>query len=107
MNGLVNVVLVFSALPDDCGDHGHRAGLLHAPELKAMDKPNFEQILPQVLFHELLPVGVVGFLLAGLMAAFMSRELRRHAERSASLCGERHLQALHQSQFRRQSRGAG
>jgi len=41
------------------------------PQLRGMDKPDFEKILPIVL-SEHIPVGVVGFLLAGLMAAFMS-----------------------------------
>src|SRR5208282_4183125 len=41
------------------------------PQLRAMDKPDFEKLLPIVL-TQYVPVGVVGFLLAGLMAAFMS-----------------------------------
>ncbi len=41
------------------------------PQLRAMDKPDFEKLLPIVL-SQYVPVGVVGFLLAGLMAAFMS-----------------------------------
>jgi SSS family solute:Na+ symporter len=41
------------------------------PELRAMDKPDFEKLLPIVL-TQYVPAGVVGFLLAGLMAAFMS-----------------------------------
>ncbi len=41
------------------------------PQLKAMDKPDLERILPIVLFNY-MPAGVVGFLLAGLLAAFMS-----------------------------------
>lgn len=41
------------------------------PELRGMDKPDFEKILPIVLSQH-VPVGVVGFLLAGLLAAFMS-----------------------------------
>ena len=35
-----------------------------------MAKPDFEELLPNVLQY--LPVGVVGLLLAGLIAAFMS-----------------------------------
>jgi Na+/proline symporter len=34
-------------------------------------KPDFEQILPYVI-HNFLPVGIVGMVLAGLLAAFMS-----------------------------------
>ncbi|MEI7901853.1 MAG: sodium:solute symporter, partial [bacterium] len=40
-------------------------------DLRAMDKPDFEKILPIVL-SQYVPAGVVGFLLAGLLAAFMS-----------------------------------
>ena len=36
-----------------------------------MDKPDFEKLLPIVL-SQYIPAGVVGFLLAGLLAAFMS-----------------------------------
>jgi Na+/proline symporter len=36
-----------------------------------MDKPDLERLLPVVLFNY-MPAGVVGFLLAGLLAAFMS-----------------------------------
>ena len=36
-----------------------------------MDKPDFEKLLPIVLTHY-VPAGVVGLLLAGLLAAFMS-----------------------------------
>jgi Na+/proline symporter len=41
------------------------------PELQAMGKPDFEKILPLVLGQQ-IPSGVLGFLLAGLAAAFMS-----------------------------------
>src|SRR5512137_1088564 len=41
------------------------------PELRAMPKPDFEKLLPIVL-TQYVPVGVVGLLLAGLLAAFMS-----------------------------------
>ena len=37
-----------------------------------MDKPDFEKVLPLVLSDRLVPTGVLGFLLAGLAAAFMS-----------------------------------
>lgn len=41
------------------------------PELRAMEKPDFEKLLPIVLAKS-VPAGVVGLLLAGLLAAFMS-----------------------------------
>ena len=41
------------------------------PQLRGMDKPDFEKLLPIVL-TQYVPAGVVGFLLAGLLAAFMS-----------------------------------
>ena len=40
------------------------------PELRSQATPDFEKILPNVLQY--IPTGVVGFLLAGLAAAFMS-----------------------------------
>jgi Na+/proline symporter len=41
------------------------------PELRGMEKPDFEKLLPIVLSRH-IPAGVVGLLLAGLLAAFMS-----------------------------------
>lgn len=41
------------------------------PELRAMAKPDFEMVLPIVIAKS-IPAGVVGLLLAGLLAAFMS-----------------------------------
>jgi Na+/proline symporter len=41
------------------------------PELRAMEKPDFERLLPIVLAKS-VPAGVVGLMLAGLLAAFMS-----------------------------------
>ena len=41
------------------------------PELRAMEKPDFERLLPIVLTKS-VPAGVVGLMLAGLLAAFMS-----------------------------------
>jgi SSS family solute:Na+ symporter len=41
------------------------------PELRAMEKPDFEMVLPIVIAKS-IPAGVVGLLLAGLLAAFMS-----------------------------------
>lgn len=41
------------------------------PELRAMEHPDFEKLLPIVLTKS-VPAGVVGLMLAGLLAAFMS-----------------------------------
>jgi solute:Na+ symporter, SSS family len=41
------------------------------PELRAMEHPDFEKLLPIVLSKS-VPAGVVGLMLAGLLAAFMS-----------------------------------
>ena len=41
------------------------------PQLRAMPKPDFEKLMPIVL-TEYVPAGVIGLLLAGLLAAFMS-----------------------------------
>jgi SSS family solute:Na+ symporter len=41
------------------------------PELQAMEKPDFEKLLPIVLTKS-VPTGVMGLMLAGLLAAFMS-----------------------------------
>jgi SSS family solute:Na+ symporter len=70
MNGMVNVVLY---LPRYMMITGITVLALAfcMPELHAMPKPDFEKILPIVL-TQYVPVGVVGFLLAGLLAAFMS-----------------------------------
>jgi Na+/proline symporter len=70
MNGWVTVVLMFPR-------YFMVAGLtilglkFCTPQLLAMDKPDFERILPIVVFNY-IPAGVVGFLLAGFLAAFMS-----------------------------------
>ena len=70
MNGMVNVVLYFPRYMMITGIT-LLALAFCLPELKSMDKPDFEKILPMVLTQH-VPTGVVGFLLAGLMAAFMS-----------------------------------
>ena len=61
---------LFSSLHDDRRHHALRAGLC-LPELRAMEKPDFERLLPIVLTKS-VPAGVVGLMLAGLLAAFMS-----------------------------------
>ncbi len=70
MNGLVNVVLYFPRYMMITGIT-ILALAFSLPELRAMETPDFEKLLPIVL-TEHVPVGVLGFLLAGLMAAFMS-----------------------------------
>jgi len=71
MNGFVNVVLYFPRYLMIAGVTVMALAFC-MPDLRAMGTFNFEQILPKVLFGQYLPAGVVGFLLAGLMAAFMS-----------------------------------
>jgi solute:Na+ symporter, SSS family len=70
MNGMVNVVLYFPRYMMITGITV-LALAFWMPELRAMDKPDFERLLPMVLTRD-VPRGVVGLLLAGLLAAFMS-----------------------------------
>jgi Na+/proline symporter len=70
MSGLVNVVLYFPRYLMVTG-LTVLALAFFMPQLHAMAKPDFEQLLPEVL-SRYIPVGVVGLLLAGLIAAFMS-----------------------------------
>lgn len=70
MNGMVNVVLYFPRYMMVTGLTIIALGFCMT-DLKAMDKPDFEKLLPIVLTQH-VPQGVVGFLLAGLLAAFMS-----------------------------------
>jgi Na+/proline symporter len=70
MNGMVNVVLYFPRYMMITGITVLALAFC-MPQLQAMDKPDFEKLLPIVLTQH-VPVGVVGFLLAGLLAAFMS-----------------------------------
>jgi Na+/proline symporter len=42
------------------------------PQLAAMEKPDFEKLLPIVINSNYIPVGLTGLLVAGLLAAFMS-----------------------------------
>jgi Na+/proline symporter len=70
MNGMVNVVLYFPRYMMITGITV--LGLAFClPDLRAMEKPDFERLLPIVLTRY-VPQGVVGLLLAGLLAAFMS-----------------------------------
>ena len=70
MNGMVTVVLMFPRYLMIAGITV-LALAFTMPHLKAMGTPDFEKILPIVL-SEQVPTGVLGFLLAGLAAAFMS-----------------------------------
>jgi SSS family solute:Na+ symporter len=70
MNGMVNVVLYFPRYMMISGITV-LALAFWLPELRAMEKPDFEKLLPMVLTRD-VPRGVVGLLLAGLLAAFMS-----------------------------------
>ena len=69
MSGMVNVVLMFPRYFLIAG-LTVMALVFFMPQLHAMDKPDFEELLPNVLQY--VPTGVVGLLLAGLIAAFMS-----------------------------------
>lgn len=70
MNGMVNVVLYFPRYMMITGIT-ILALAYCMPDLRAMEKPDFERLLPIVLTRY-VPEGVVGLLLAGLLAAFMS-----------------------------------
>jgi Na+/proline symporter len=69
MNGMVTVVLMFPRYMMVAGITV-LALTFCMPQIQAMEKPDFEKVLPYVL--QALPTGVIGFLLAGLAAAFMS-----------------------------------
>ena len=70
MNGAVNIVLYFPRYMMITGITVLALAFC-LPELRSMDKPDFEKLLPIVLMEQ-VPTGVVGLLLAGLLAAFMS-----------------------------------
>lgn len=70
MNGMVTVVLMFPRYMMIAGITVLALGFC-LPELQSQAKPDFEKILPLVLSQQ-VPTGVLGFLLAGLAAAFMS-----------------------------------
>jgi Na+/proline symporter len=69
MSGMVNVVLMFPRYFMIAG-LTVLALVFFMPQLQGMAKPDFEELLPNVLQY--VPTGVVGLLLAGLLAAFMS-----------------------------------
>ena len=70
MNGMVNLVLYFPRYMMITGITVLAIGVL-MEELRTMKADQFEELLPIVLTRH-IPTGVVGLLLAGLMAAFMS-----------------------------------
>jgi Na+/proline symporter len=70
MNGMVNVVLYFPRYMMITGITVLALAFC-LPDLRAMGSPDLEKLLPIVL-SRYVPTGVVGFLIAGLMAAFMS-----------------------------------
>lgn len=70
MNGMVTLVLMFPRYLMIAGITVLALAFC-MPQIQAMKTPDFEKILPMVL-SEQVPVGVLGFLLAGLAAAFMS-----------------------------------
>jgi len=72
MSGLVSLVLLFPRYMLIAGLTVLALGLFMG-DLNAMGKDvDFEQILPMVLAGEILPSGLLGLLIAGLLAAFMS-----------------------------------
>jgi solute:Na+ symporter, SSS family len=70
MNGWVTTVLMFPRYAMIAGITVLALGFC-MPQMRAMETPDFEKILPLVLSQH-VPAGVLGFLLAGLAAAFMS-----------------------------------
>lgn len=70
MNGMVTTVLMFPRYFMVAGITVIALAFC-LPQLQSMPRPDFEQVLPIVL-SEQVPTGVLGFLLAGLAAAFMS-----------------------------------
>jgi Na+/proline symporter len=70
MNGMVTVVLMFPRYMMIAGITVLALGFC-MPVLQSQASPDFEKILPTVLSGQ-IPTGVLGFLLAGLAAAFMS-----------------------------------
>ena len=70
MNGAVNLALYFPRYMMITGITVLALAFCMT-DLRSMEKPDFEKLLPIVLAQH-VPAGVVGFLLAGLLAAFMS-----------------------------------
>jgi Na+/proline symporter len=70
MSGMVNVVLLFPSYVMSTGIVVLALAFC-MPDLRAMATPDFEKLLPMVM-SRYVPTGMVGILLAGLIAAFMS-----------------------------------
>jgi SSS family solute:Na+ symporter len=70
MNGMVTVVLMFPRYMMIAGITVLALAFC-MPNLRSQGNPDFEKVLPLVLSGQ-VPTGVIGFLLAGLAAAFMS-----------------------------------
>ncbi len=70
MNGMVTVVLMFPRYMMIAGITVLALAFC-MPNLRSQGNPDFEKVLPLVLSGQ-VPTGVLGFLLAGLAAAFMS-----------------------------------
>ena len=70
MSGMVNVVLLFPSYVMITGIVVLALAFC-MPDLRAMATPDFEKLLPMVM-SRYVPTGMVGILLAGLIAAFMS-----------------------------------
>jgi SSS family solute:Na+ symporter len=70
MNGMVNIALYFPRYLMITGITVLALAFCMT-DLRAMDKPDFELLLPTVL-RDYIPVGILGLLLAGLLAALMS-----------------------------------
>ncbi len=70
MNGMVTVVLMFPRYMMIAGITVLALAFC-MPTLQSQGNPDFEKVLPLVLSGQ-VPTGVIGFLLAGLAAAFMS-----------------------------------
>jgi Na+/proline symporter len=70
MSGMVNVVLMLPSYVMSTGI-AILALAFCMPQLRGMVTPDFEKILPMVL-STYVPTGLLGLLLAGFMAAFMS-----------------------------------
>ena len=103
MSGMVNVVLFFPRYLMIAGITVLALAFC-MPELRAMDKPDFEEDAP----HRFDPVraGGRGRFSSCRFDGGIHVQFRRHTQRRARLCGERHLQAIHQPQRLREKGGA-